>query len=88
MGRPLRPGEMPDRHRLAAALDLRIGSLADGRALVAEALTDCHEANTTLGHLASRIRAAVLHDSAACDSEIGRIVREAVVGYARESLAA
>lgn len=88
MGRALHPEETLDRRRIAAALDLKSGSLADGRALVAEALTDCDDANSTLHSLAGQIRAAVLGDSAARDSEIGRIVREAVVGYARESLEA
>ena len=79
------PGEAQDRERrrLAAALDLRTGSLCDGRALVAEALTDCEAANATLRSIASHVRTAVLGDSEAVDREIGRIVREAVIRYAR-----
>lgn len=72
-----------ERRRLAAALDLRTGSLCDGRALVAEALTDCDAANATLRSIASHIRTAVLGDSEMGDREIGRIVREAVIRYAR-----
>lgn len=80
--------EALDRRRIAAALDLKTSSMSDGRALVAEALTDCDAANATLLSLASHIRAAVLGDSAGADGEIGRIVREAVVGYARDVLRA
>ena len=76
-------GEERERRRLAAALDLRTGSLSDGRALVAEALTDCEAANATLRSIASHVRTAVLGDSEAVDREIGRIVREAVIRYAR-----
>lgn len=78
-------GEVEDRerHRLAAALDLRTGSLCDGRSLVAEALTDCEAANATLRSIASHVRTAVLGNSEAVDREIGRIVREAVIRYAR-----
>lgn len=77
------PTEERERRRLAAALDLRTGSLCDGRALVAEALTDCDAANATLRSIASHVRTAVLGDSEAVDREIGRIVREAVIRYAR-----
>ncbi len=82
---PAQPGDAEDRERrrLAAALDLRTGSLCDGRSLVAEALTDCEAANATLRSIASHVRTAVLGDSEAVDREIGRIVREAVIRYAR-----
>jgi len=82
MGAALRSDEH-ERRRIAAALDLRTGSLCDGRALVAEALTDCEAANATLRSIASHVRTAVLGDSETVDREIGRIVREAVVRYAR-----
>ena len=90
MGRPLAcPAPEPlDRRRIAAALALKSSPMSDGRALVAEALTDCDAANATLQSLASHLRTAVLGDSERADGEIGRIVREAVVGYARDVLRA
>lgn len=78
--------EAAERRRIAAALDLKTGPFSDGRALVAEALTDCDTADKTLSRLASQIRAAVLGGGEKADPEIGRIVREAVLCYARAAL--
>ncbi|AXQ30544.1 hypothetical protein D0B54_18465 [Solimonas sp. K1W22B-7] len=78
--------ETAERRRIAAALDLKTGAFSDGRSLVAEALTDCDSANTTLSRLASHIRAAMLGSDETADREIGRIVREAVLCYARAAL--
>ncbi len=75
-----------ERRRIAAALDLKTGAFGDGGSLVAEALTDCDSASATLRSLASHIRAAVMGDGEKADREIGRIVREAVVGYARTAV--
>lgn len=67
---------------LARLLSVRPESMAGASAIVAEALTDCDEAPTTLLRIASLVRIGVRDDSTAWDAAIGRAVRQAVTDYA------
>lgn len=74
------------RRRMVAILELQTGSMEDGRAIVAEALTDSDFASDALRTIASLVQAAVRDNSEAHDALLGQRVREAVEGYALRCL--
>lgn len=70
------------RSKIVKLLELSTKTMADGRQVVAEAMTDSHGCLSVLGNLADLIASGIEDDSDKMDKHIGRVVRQAVEAYA------